>query len=90
MIDDLRDFENVDRVTRTFEDGLAALEHEGPWGLLLLDNDLNDPRYERSGSKILDWLEEHPEYLPENITPVTANPVALQYMRVVIKKLYGS
>ncbi len=47
LIDDLREIA-VDRVARTFLDGIAALK-EGSWDLVLLDHDLGDPNPRHTG-----------------------------------------
>lgn len=88
------------RVARTFDEGIRALG-EGDWDLLLLDHDLADetgsdlaPRPEGkkewTGYDVMCWLEQHPELLPSRIQIVSANPVGVERMRMVIRKLYQS
>jgi len=74
---------------RTYEGGLMALR-QGPWDVLLLDNDLGE---EKEGHQILEYLEfkvaTHLVYeLPGKSIPVTANPVAYTRMETIIKRLY--
>jgi hypothetical protein len=88
LIDDLREIA-VDRVARTFLDGIAALK-EGSWDLVLLDHDLGDPNPRHTGYDILCWLEQNPQFLPGEIQLVTMNPVGRDKMRVVIRRLYES
>ena len=93
LIDDIRNF-NVDRVCRTYEDGINALKSE-KWDILYLDHDLGDSyedsegvHRELTGYSIMCWLEEHPEHLPGEIEFVTANPVGRDKMMAVRRKLY--
>lgn len=86
LIDDLRNFE-VDRVARTFKEGIEALK-EQQWDELYLDHDLGSTRPNETGYDILCWLETNQQHLPHDIVLVTANPVGAERMKVVIKKLY--
>jgi len=99
LIDDQRNFNDVTRVARTFDEGIRALQ-EGNWDLLYLDHDLGDtrgsdlvPRPENkndwTGYDIMCWLEQHPEKLPGRIVIVSANPVGVERMRLVVRKLYS-
>lgn len=98
LIDDLRTVEFVDHkwgvkvtdVARTFAEGINALK-EGNIDTLLLDHDLacfDDEGNELTGYKIMLFLEEHPEYLPNKILLVTSNPVGRAKMQTVIDKLF--
>jgi CheY-like chemotaxis protein len=92
LIDDLRDIK-ADRVCRTYEDAIKALTEEGPFGLCLLDHDLasyDKHGREKTGYDILCFLEANPQYLPEKIILVTANPVGRQKMQALINRLYYS
>lgn len=93
LIDDQRSFA-VDKICRTYEEGIAALSSE-KWDILYLDHDLGDSyedengiHRELSGYSIMCWLEEHPEHLPLEIEFVTANPVGRDRMALVRSKLY--
>lgn len=90
LIDDMRNLK-ADKVARTYQEGIEALERE-EWDILLLDHDLgcfdNNGR-EWTGYDILCWLEDHPEYLPScNIRIVSSNPAGRIRMEAVINKLY--
>jgi len=87
LIDDIRTF-TVDKIARTYDEGIAAQEEK--WDRLLLDHDLGDflDGRERTGYDIMCWLEEHPEHLPKEIIPVTDNPVGRKKILQVIRKLY--
>lgn len=90
LIDDIRTLK-ADRIARTYDEGIAALEEE-QWDILLLDHDLgcfdaNGREY--TGYDILCWLEENTYFLPTcGIRIVSANPVGRQRMQQVIDKLY--
>lgn len=97
LIDDKREIQ-VTRVARTFHEGIQALM-EGGWDVLYLDHDLADftgsdlvrrpeNKKEWTGYDVLCWLEEFPQYLPARIDIVSSNPVGVERMRQVIKKLY--
>lgn len=91
LIDDLREIA-ADRVCRNYDDAIKALTEEGPFGLCLLDHDLasfDENGHEKTGYDILCFLEANPQYLPDQIMLVTANPVGRQKMKVVIDRLYG-
>lgn len=87
LIDDLRDLPQVNRVARTFDEGIKALK-EGPWDFLLLDHDYGDPDPAKNGEGIMKFLEENTQYLPGSIHFVTGNPVGRQRMEVIRKRLY--
>jgi len=87
LIDDLRNLP-ADRVARTFDDGIAALQNEGPWDVLLLDHDYGDPDPAKCGEGIMKFLEVNPRLKPGMIKFVTANPVGRQRMNVIRKRLY--
>ena len=80
LIDDKPDSKNfgvhVDKVARTFDEGIKALQ-ERRWDVLLLDHDLGDfdaQGKERDGHKVATWLEEHPQFLPRRVVAVSRNP----------------
>lgn len=91
LIDDMRNLK-ADRVARTFDEGITALQEE-VWDVLLLDHDLgcfDSDGKEYTGYDIMCWLEENPEFLPVcDIRIVSSNPVGRQRMQQVIDKLYG-
>ncbi len=91
LIDDVKNLP-ADRVARTFNEGIAALQ-EQHWDVLLLDHDLADftgpEGRERNGYHVLCWLEANPEHLPGDIVIVSANGGGIPHMRLTIKKLYG-
>jgi hypothetical protein len=87
LIDDVRDLP-AQLIARTYDDGIRALELMGPWDVLLLDHDLSDADPTKTGSRLMNWLEEHPQFLPNQIRLVTSNPVGRKYMEAVIERLY--
>lgn len=87
LIDDFRDF-HVDKIARTYLDGIEALKAE-KWDVLWLDHDLGPMSGDRHGAHIMDWLEEHPEHLPGMIICVSSNPPGRQYIERVVKRIYG-
>jgi hypothetical protein len=87
LIDDFRDF-YVDKICRTYDEGIAALSSE-VWDVLWLDHDLGPMSGDRHGGHVMDWLEEHPENLPGLIICVSSNPPGRQYIESVVKKIYG-
>lgn len=98
LIDDLRSEEFVNEnwhtevtdVARTFAEGINRLK-ANKYDLLLLDHDLacfDEEGNELTGYMVMVFLEEHPEYLPKSIIPITSNPVGLTKMRTVINKIY--
>lgn len=87
LIDDLRNIQ-ADRVARTYDEGIAALQ-EGQWDVLYLDHDFGDPDPHKTGYGVICWIEAHPEMKPGKIVIVSSNPVGRKQMQVVIDKLYG-
>jgi CheY-like chemotaxis protein len=85
LIDDVRNLK-ADRVARTFEDGLQALEHEGPWDLLLLDHDLGQEDG-KDGTGIMNWLEQNTQFIPKEIKIVSSNPVGKARMELIIRRI---
>jgi DNA-binding response OmpR family regulator len=76
----------VDRVARTFAEGVAALQ-ERRWDLLLLDHDFGDfdaEGKEYTGHSVATWLEENPQYLPLRVVAVSRNPVGGDNIRAAI------
>ena len=94
LIDDIRTL-NCDKIARTYEEGIAALQEE-KWDVLWLDHDLGFMHYgkdysdEKTGYDIMCWLEEHPEHLPGRIEIVSSNPVGRERIQRVKDKLYGN
>lgn len=87
LIDDIRTI-NVDRIARTYEEGIAALQ-EKRWDVLYLDHDLGDKSVpEKTGYTIVCWLEQHPEHLPGKIVLVTNNGSGRERMQLVLNRLY--
>ena len=82
LIDDIREF-NVNRIARSYDDGVCALLQEGPWDVLYLDHDLGDEDPAKTGYGIMCWFEQHPEYLPKKIEFVTGNQVGRVNMQRV-------
>lgn len=101
LIDDMRAID-ADVIARTFESGIHALKHLGPFETLYLDHDLGEvdehgseipvevdgDLYPPNGYGIMCFLEANPHYLPKAITIVSSNPVGRRNMQVVIDKLY--
>lgn len=88
LIDDIRNIQGVDKVARTYDEGLHAIHNEGPWDCILFDHDLGDKHTpERTGYDLMCELERHPELIPNNIILVTQNPVGLQKMNFLKNKL---
>lgn len=92
LIDDLRDLK-ADVICRNYSDGIWALIN-GTWDVLLLDHDLasfdGEDGREKTGYDVLCFLEMHPQYLPNRIELVTANPVGRQKMQALIERLYAN
>jgi hypothetical protein len=94
LIDDIRDFHIVDRIARTYADGIQALEHEGPWDVLWLDHDLGrdpSPALDRywNGHDVLVWIEEHKEFMPRAVVCVSGNPSGRERIERGIQRMYG-
>lgn len=87
LIDDMRDIK-VDRIARTYDDGIQALTNEGPWDILYLDHDLGEEDPKKTGYGIINFLEANPDKLPGKIELVTSNPVGRKQMQTVIERLY--
>lgn len=97
LIDDIRNEDYIQstygerptKVVRTYDEAIEALK-EGNWDLVYLDHDLGDYQdgTERTGYTLMNFLESNQQYLPKNITFVTANPVGRQQMMSVYRKLY--
>ena len=62
LIDDMRTLPAT-VICRTAQDGIKALQYIGPFDLLLLDNDMGFTSWE--GYKVIDWLEQHTDFLPD-------------------------
>ena len=92
LIDDTRNLE-ASIIARNYQEGLIQLTENGPWDLLLLDHDLasfDENGKEKTGYDIMCFLEEKQEYLPKDISCVSANPVGKKRIEDVIRKLYPS
>lgn len=85
LIDDFRDF-NVDRVARTYEEGITALKEE-EWDVLYLDHDLGQSDG-KDGYGIACFLERNPQYRPKKIVLVTANPVGRENIERCLSNFY--
>lgn len=92
LIDDLRIWadilsvqpEDEYQLARSYKEGIKHLESSS-WDILYLDHDLG---CNKTGYDVMCWLEEHPEFLPGNISFVSANPVGRQRMQQVKERLY--
>ena len=89
MLDDIRIRADATAIVRNVETCLKLLRYDGPWDLLLLDNDLGefDPR---AGRNVLDWLEwpENAKYRPKEVEILSQNPVERERMEVILRKIY--
>jgi CheY-like chemotaxis protein len=91
LIDDKPDSKafavTVDRVARSYQEGISALQ-ERRWDLLLLDHDLgefDEQGKEYTGHSIATWLEENPRYLPLEVVAVSRNPIGGDRIRAAIE-----
>lgn len=88
LIDDMRSLTNVDKIARTYDEGLHAIHKEGPWDCIIFDHDLGDKRTpERTGYDLMCELERHPNLIPKNILIITQNPVGIQKMTLLKNRL---
>ena len=89
LIDDQRSLP-VDRIARTYQEGVAALA-EQHWDILYLDHDLGDfsgvDGKELTGYDIACWLEQNPQHLPDRIEIVTSNPVGRRNIELALGKI---
>ena len=89
LIDDQRDLP-VDRIARTFSEGIAALI-EQHWDVLYLDHDLGDfsgaGGRELTGYDVACWLEQNPQHLPDRIEIVTNNPAGRSNIEFVLRRI---
>lgn len=76
---------DVTEVARTYDEGVTALQ-KGGWDVLLLDHDLNSyPNgVEKTGTDIMQFLQQNPQLLPHTITFVTMNPGGRERMRAIL------
>ena len=99
-LDDIRDPAKHGHIgadwVKTADEAIAALQ-TGKYDQASLDHDLSeaatmgcaDPR-EKTGYTVVCWLEEHPEFWPEDGVYVhSMNPVGATKMRTVIHAHYG-
>lgn len=88
LIDDQRNLP-VDRVARTYQEGIAA-RAEQYWELLLLDHDLGDysgpDGRELTGYDIVCWLEQNPQHLPNRAETVTNNPTGRRRIEFALRR----
>lgn len=93
-IDDVRPCEEANVVARNYQDGIDALTLLRPFQVLLLDHDLGYESIspatgrELSGYDVCVFLETHPEYRPNEVWLISANPVGVQRMAQVLERLY--
>lgn len=90
LIDDIRTFP-ADLIARTYDDAIDAIMNDGPWSTVLIDHDLGDYTnldHEKTGYDIMLFLENNPQYLPEEITCISANPAGRERINSVISRLY--
>ncbi len=81
---------------KTADEAITALA-TGRYTFASLDHDLSEaatmgasPVTERTGYTVICWLEEHPEFWPEDGVRVhSMNPVGATKMRAVIHAHYG-
>jgi CheY-like chemotaxis protein len=77
----------VDRIARTYGEGIAALQ-ERRWDLLLLDHDLGEfdaDGNELTGHSVATWLENNPSYLPIQVVAVSRSPVGKDRINAAIE-----
>lgn len=81
LIDDIRDLDGMDVISRTGVVGMRLLE-ECVVTHLYLDNDLGED-VPREGIDILKWARDN-DYVPPNVYIVSANPIARKRMEDVL------
>jgi hypothetical protein len=86
LVDDEKTFD-VDKIARTFDEGILALQST-TWDILFLDHDLGDPDPNKTGYGICCWLERHPEHRPQKVVLVTNNGAGRDYMVLALRKMY--
>lgn len=91
LIDDVRTYE-VDQICRTAHEGKKALKENGPWHVLMLDNDLGiqfDPETNQEvkteGWQVLEWAIEN-SCLPPRLQLVTSNSRARLRMILALEQ----
>lgn len=72
-------------IARTYADGIRQLTDNGPWDVLLLDNDLGS---NKEGKDVLAYLEEYTQFLPKKIVLVTSNTAAGSLMYEGLRRLH--
>lgn len=85
LIDDQRNY-HADRVARTFEDGIVALQEE-VWDILMLDHDLDNPDPTKTGYQICNWLEQNSQHQPKEVQIITSNPVGRDNMAAALRHM---
>lgn len=83
----------VTSLASDYHEGIRLLKEGGPFDLLLLDHDLSswteDGSRELTGTDIMQFLIDNPQFLPKDIFLVTANPVGRMRMQEMIKEAYA-
>jgi len=75
LVDDKRNFMNMDVIARTYRRGLASLRDD-PVTHLILDNDLGG---KKEGHELLAWARDH-GCVPIHVHIVSSNTVAVKRM----------
>lgn len=85
LIDDLRTFKAT-QICRTPEEGIRALQKDGPWDLLCLDYDFG--KGNKTGYHVVYWLEQHPQFQPRIIRIISDNSLAIKNIEATLQKDY--
>lgn len=85
LIDDIRTIPGVDKIARTYDEGLRAITSEGPWECIVFDHDLGNSI--RTGYDLMCILEQQPSLIPNNIMIITQNPSARPKMEQLRTRL---
>lgn len=85
LVDDEREYD-ADRVARSFDDGILALQEE-VWDCLMLDHDLGDVDLGKTGYGVCCWLELNRRWCPGVVQLVTSNPVGRVRMGLVLVRI---
>lgn len=86
LIDDVRSIPGVEKIARTYFEGLKAITMEGPWECIIFDHDLGAGT-DKNGYDLMCLLEEQPELIPNNIMIITQNASARPKMEALRMKL---
>lgn len=82
----------VDKLVRTAQEGINDLK-ANKIDVLFLDHDLqsfDSEGNEITGTSIMLFLKENPEYLPNRIIFITMNPIGLQRMSGIYEEILRS